>query len=145
MMIENTEENSVYGRRRPRYRSIQTQLQEQAQGIGPSAAQELLRSGMDRGLAQSLSMSRGAQGMSPALALRQGQQAQTGLASAMSGQAATLRAQEMAEARGALANWEQERARMRFARQQAQLQFWGGLIGTGLQAGGKVGAAGMAA
>lgn len=80
-------------------------LQNAVKGVGPSVAESTLRAGADRNLAAARSLQASGVGASnPALAMRAIENARAGTSQQLARDAATLRAGEIAQARGELGN-----------------------------------------
>lgn len=71
-----------------------------AEGNAPSAAEDLFRKSTDEGMQSQLGLAATLQGSNPGMALRSGEAGAANVAAQSSSQAAALRAQEMATARG---------------------------------------------
>jgi hypothetical protein len=121
-----------------------------AQGTAPSVAQQQLQQGMDAGLRQQAAMAASARGGGGGQLMAQREAAMQGaqLQQQTAGNAAMLRAQEMAQARGQFADMTSgiragDQTAQQLAQQQAQAQ--AGLYQQGQIAGGQLGLqAGMA-
>lgn len=77
------------------------QMQQVALGQAPSAAEQLMRAGLDQTQAQAFGLAAGAQGMSPALAMRQAQQVATQAGLQSQAQFGAMRSEEQARAQQA--------------------------------------------
>jgi hypothetical protein len=79
------------------------QLADQAEGKGPTLAQQRFKENTDRGMAQALAMAASARGVNPALAMRQAADSQVQIQGQAAQQSADLSQQEQMNARGQLA------------------------------------------
>lgn len=79
------------------------QLQAQANGQGPTLAEQRMKESTDRGMAQSLAMAASARGANPGMAMRQAADSQANIQANAAQQEADLSQQEQMNARGQLA------------------------------------------
>jgi len=123
-------------------------LQAGVAGTAPSAAEQQLQAGLTQTMQRAKGLQAAQRGVNPALASMMGQATASQLGMQVGREAAGLRAQEMAQARGQALQLEQMRAQQQQAANQMALQkaladrqMMMQLIGTGLGAAGA--AAGM--
>jgi hypothetical protein len=88
-------------------RAFGEQLLAASQGKVPSAAELQMKAGLNQATAQGAAMSRSMPGLSPGMAMRAAQTASQGSGMQVAGQAAALRADEMARAQQAYAQFTQ--------------------------------------
>lgn len=117
--IDTTAGNQVRGQQQ----ALAGQLQQAANGEGPSVAQEQLRQGLTRNLASTVAATNSTRGLGASSAAARLQASRAGLGQQAAADAATLRAQEVTAARGQLAGvlGDTRQADLATASQQAQL------------------------
>lgn len=117
----------------------QSMMMRRARGIeGPSAAELMMRQGMDRQVAAGRSMAASMPGVSPGMGMRMAGQREAGAMSQVGQQTGVMRAQEQAQAQQMLGQWLQAQEQLRLQQELYNLtrQRQGGMLGPLLGAGG---------
>lgn len=113
----------------PNAYDLRRALEAAAQGKTPSAAEAQMRQAMGRATNQQFALARSTPGLAPGAALRQASIGAAAASQDIAGQAAALRAQEQAQARGQLANYSLGQQQQQLQRDQYDRQGWGAVLG----------------